>query len=89
MLEYAPKRTREHAAIALDHLLPEIGHLYLDQIDQEALGPYIEKRQEIGIMSGTINKELSYVRRVLNLAAHVWRVNGHLWLATAPHCWIR
>jgi integrase len=38
-----------------------------------------------GLASGTINKDLSVVRRVLNLAARVWRdENGLSWLSAPP-----
>lgn len=84
LLSHSHLRTIERAAIALDHLLPEIGDLYLAEIDNEALEPYIAKRLAAGKMPGTINKELSYVRRILNLASRVWRINGQPWLQTAP-----
>ena len=45
------------------------------------------KRDRInaGRTPGTVNKELAVVRRILNLAARVWRHgNGQTWLATPP-----
>jgi len=39
----------------------------------------------MGLAVGTINKQLAAVRRILNLAARVWRdENGLSWLATPP-----
>ena len=84
LMENMHLRTIDRAAIALDHLIPEIGDLYLEQIDNEVMERYRAKRAKAGIMPGTINKEQSYVRRILNLAARVWRINGHPWLASAP-----
>jgi integrase len=42
-------------------------------------------RLRAGISTGTINKDLASVRRILNLAARVWRhENGMTYLATPP-----
>ncbi len=47
--------------------------------------PYIEHRQSQGIKSGTVNRELSVVRRILTLASRVWRdLDNQPWLPTAP-----
>jgi hypothetical protein len=49
------------------------------------LVPFIEARRRAGLATGTINKDLSVVRRVLNLAARVWRdESGLSWLSAPP-----
>ena len=49
------------------------------------LRTFIEARQQAGIKNKSINLALSVVRRVLNLAARLWRdESGKTWLDTAP-----
>jgi integrase len=65
--------------------MPHIGHLRLDRIHNDALASYRRARRADEVSAGTINKELSCVRRVLNLAARVWRhENGMSWLDAPP-----
>jgi hypothetical protein len=72
-LREATKRSLERDVYALEKLVPVIGHLTLAEIHQGTLQPYIEKRRQEGIKSGTITRELTVVRRILTLAARVWR----------------
>jgi integrase len=72
-------------AKCLENLDPWIGHLRIDQVHQGTLQPYIEHRQQLGVKSGTVNRELSVVRRILTLASRVWRdLENKPWLSTAP-----
>ena len=62
-----------------------IGGLPLQQVHQGTLQVFIDTRLKEGRKSGTINRTLAVVRRVLNLAARLWRdESGLSWLETAP-----
>jgi len=78
-------RSVERYAFALERLMPHLGDLSLEQVHNDALRPYKEARLRQGVKAGTVNKELATVRRILNLAARVWRhQNGMSYLDTAP-----
>jgi hypothetical protein len=79
------KRSLDRDVYALNAVLPHIGNLSLEQIHNDSLAKYKAKRTKLGMAAGTINKELATVRRILNLAARVWRdENGLSWLAAPP-----
>jgi integrase len=79
------KRSLDRDVYALNAVMADIGSLPLDRIHNDSLSPYKVRRLQQGMAVGTINKELSTVRRVLNLAARVWRdENGLSWLAAPP-----
>ncbi|MGH8605284.1 MAG: site-specific integrase, partial [Gammaproteobacteria bacterium] len=62
-----------------------IGELPLQQVHTSTLRPFIEARRQAGVKSATVNRTLAVVRRVLNLAARLWRDdNGLTWLETPP-----
>jgi len=62
-----------------------IGGLQLQQAHDGTLAPYITARLAAGRAHKTINLALGVVRRILNLAATVWRDDaGHTWLGHAP-----
>ncbi|NIW10663.1 MAG: site-specific integrase, partial [Gammaproteobacteria bacterium] len=67
------KKLIERYVYAFDRVMPHIGNLRLDRIHNDTLSSYRRARRADGVSAGTINKELSCVRRVLNLAARVWR----------------
>ena len=67
------KKLIERYVYAFDRVMPHIGHLRLDRIHNDTLSSYRRARRADGVSAGTINKELSCVRRILNLAARVWR----------------
>jgi integrase len=70
---------------ALNAVLPSIGDLPLERIHNDSLARYRVKRANLGMAVGTINKELAIVRRILILAAGVWRdENGLSWLTDPP-----
>lgn len=50
-----------------------IGHLRLRQVHMGTLAPYIAARRAQGVKSATVNRSLAVVRRILNLAARLWR----------------
>ncbi len=83
--DYQYKRSIERDVIALRMVMPYIGQLPLDRVHNDALAKFKQDRRRAGRMSGTINKELAAVRRILNLAARVWRhPNGQTWLPAPP-----
>ena len=72
-------------AMHLKQLDPYIGDLPLEQVHLGTLQAFIEARRTRGIKTKSINLALSVVRRILNLAARLWRdENGLTWLETAP-----
>ncbi|MFO1257811.1 MAG: tyrosine-type recombinase/integrase [Gammaproteobacteria bacterium] len=69
----------------LKQLDPFIGNLTLDRVHAGTLQPYIDARKKSGLKNKTINLALAVVRRILNLAARLWRDgNGMTWLETPP-----
>ena len=79
------KRSLCRDAQAIKAILPYIGKLPLERIHNDTLVPYRRDRLKAGIAPGTINRDIAVVRRILNLAARVWRDGqGLTWLATAP-----
>ena len=78
-------RTIADMARHLQQLDPFIGHLPLNQVHLGTLESFIKARRKQGVKNQTINLSLSVVRRILNLAARLWRDDGGLtWLETAP-----
>lgn len=72
-------------ALHLKQMDPYIGHLPLENVHLGTLQPFIEARRQLGRKTKSINLALSVVRRILNLAARLWRhENGLTWLDTPP-----
>jgi hypothetical protein len=72
-------------ALHLKQLDPFIGDLPLGHVHLGTLQPFIEARRKQGIKTKSINLALGVVRRILNLAARLWRDdNGLTWLETPP-----
>ena len=72
-------------AMHLKQLDPYIGDLPLDKVHLGTLQPFIKARRSQGIKTKTINLALGVVRRILNLAARLWRCEqGLTWLDTPP-----
>ncbi len=72
-------------ALHLRQLDPYIGDLEIEQVHLGTSRKFIEARQQAGVKNKSINLALSVVRRVLNLAARLWRdESGKTWLETAP-----
>jgi len=78
-------RVDERSIRALDHVIAAgIGELPLRMVHQGTLAPYIAERLKVNA-PGTVNRDLAVIRRVLNLAARLWRDDqGRPWLQTAP-----
>lgn len=78
-------RSLDRNAQALRLLDPYIGDLPVHQVHMDTLDPYLRARKAQGIKNGTLGRDLAVVRRVLNLAARVWRAeHGLTWLETPP-----
>jgi hypothetical protein len=59
--------------------------LPLKRVHQTTLEPFLRFRRAKGNSSGTINREIAVVRRILNLASKYWRDDLDLpWLLKAP-----
>lgn len=85
LLENELKRSIGRDADCLKVVMPYIGQLELDRVHAGTLDPFIANRKADGISAGTINRDLAIVRRVLNLAAGLWRdEEGKPWLDTPP-----
>ncbi len=79
------KRSLARDAQDLRSIVPYIGDLYLDQVHMGSLQPFIKERRAQGVKSGTVNRTLAVVRRILNLGARLWRDDhGLTWLETPP-----
>lgn len=62
-----------------------IGDLYLHEIHEESIKPFIDHRKGQGIKSKSVNNALGVLRRVLRLASGKWRdSNGLTWLESFP-----
>jgi integrase len=65
--------------------MPYIGSLKLQQIHSGVLDEFIRDREEAKISAGTLTRDLAVVRRILTLAARLWRdENGKPWLDSVP-----
>ncbi len=49
------------------HLKPFLGHLRADQVTSDTVGRYVDSRLSAGASNGTINRELSALRRMFTL----------------------
>lgn len=88
-LEEATIKSIGRCVQALKLLDPYIGDLPIDQVHSDSLYDFIIARRNAGRRSGTVTRDLSTVRKILNLAARKWRhnlSNGRSvpWLDTAP-----
>jgi integrase len=57
----------------LEHTMPFIGHLTVDQVDDEALQPFILHEQKRGLRPKSINNAVGVIHRVLVLCSRKWR----------------
>ena len=74
----------EAIKVALKRVRPYIDDLWLEDVHDETLEPFKSEALAAGLAVGSVNKTLSSVRRILNLAARKWREGGHTWLTTPP-----
>jgi integrase len=85
LLDYQHKRSIGRYAQSLKILDQHIGDLPLRQVHQGTLAEFIQHRRTQGMRANTINRDLAVVRRILTLAARLWRdESGLTWLETAP-----
>jgi hypothetical protein len=82
--DFASKSTIQRDAQALKDLDPYVGHLWLDQINNDSFSAYRNARQHLSI--ATRNAKIGVARRVLKLAATVWCFpsTNMTWLDRAP-----
>jgi integrase len=79
------KRSLERDERALAVLDCFIGTLPLQRVHHDTFAPFIRSRLGNGRSPGTVNRDLAVVRRILNLAARLWRdETDRPWLTTAP-----
>lgn len=78
--------TIDVAAYHIEALDPWIGDRKLEEVHDETLREFKAHRLNKDKVSlTTVNRAIEIVRRILNLAARVWRhPNGMTWLQTAP-----
>jgi len=92
LAEFAWKRSIEGDARALKDLDPFVGDVWLDCVHNDSFKAHIDTRRNHPpteckpLAAGTINRNLAVARRILNLAARLWRDKGSTltWLAQAP-----
>jgi len=83
--EYAHKKSITRDIITLKAVMPYIGDLPLAQVHSGSIDKFINDRKAAGVAAGTINRDVAMVRRVLSLAARLWRDDkGRPWLDTVP-----
>ena len=82
--EHQHKRSIDRDVQELKHLDAFIGHMALDRVHIGTLQPYLTSRAKV-VRPATVNRSLAVVRRILNLAARLWRdEHGLTWLLTPP-----
>ena len=82
--EHQHKRSIKRDAQDLPELTEFIGDLSLEQVHMGTLQPFIDHRLKT-VTIATVNRTLAMTRRILNLAARMWRHdNGLTWLQQAP-----
>jgi integrase len=85
LLDFQHKRSIDRYAQSLKILDPHIGDLPLRRVHQGTLELFVRHRRKQGMRANTINRDLAVVRRILTLAARLWRdESGLTWLETAP-----
>ena len=84
-LQEETKKSLNRDAVSIEAVMPYIQDLPLKQIHMGTLTPFIKARRDAGINPGTINRDLAVIRRILKLAARLWRDgNGNTWIDEAP-----
>lgn len=85
LAEHRHKRSINRDVCVLERYVPHIGGLPLASIHDGTLAHIIEARMDGGIKAGTINREISVIRRILQLASRKWRdEQGRPWLDAPP-----
>ena len=71
--EYSHQASIMDRAKHLEQAMPFIGSLSVDQVDDEALQPFILHEQKRGLRPKSINNAIGAIHRVLVLCARKWR----------------
>ncbi len=83
--EHLHKKSVDRDAQDLVLLNPYIGDLDIRHVHDGTLAQFKNDRRKQGVKSGTVNRSLAVVRRILNLCARSWRDEyGLTWLDSAP-----
>ncbi len=86
--EYSDLASIMDLAKHLEHAMPFIGNLQVDQVDDEALQPFILHEKERGLRPKSINIAVGVIHRVLVLCARKWRDRAGSrtipWIAGVP-----
>jgi len=83
--EFEYKRSLNRDIDTLKVVMPYIGEMSLQQIHSASLDRFIRDRKTAGISSGTLNRDMAIIRRVLKLCVSMWRDDeGRPWLDNAP-----
>ncbi len=84
-LNETQKRSLDRDAGCLKNLDRYIGEMPIEKIHMGTLQPYLQARKAAGVKRASVSRELAVVRRILTLAARVWRDdNNKPWIDTAP-----
>lgn len=79
--QYSHKKSIAADINDLKNLDPFIGDLDLKDVHNGTLKAYIESRKADGVKSGTINRSIRVLNRILKLCVHEWRdEDGLSWL---------
>ncbi|SAI59122.1 Site-specific recombinase XerC [Bordetella ansorpii] len=69
----------------LEPVVELCGSLYLDEVNDATLKPFVDLRRAAGLKSNTINEAIGIVQTICNRAAGEWRwPNNMTWLEVAP-----
>lgn len=83
--DYGFKKSMDRDITTLKAVMPYIGNIELRKIHSVTLENFIQDRRKNGISAGTLNRDISIIKRVLKLSAALWRdENGRPWLDTVP-----
>jgi integrase len=84
-LKEVEKKSLSRDAVTLKAAIPFIGEMPLEQIHMGTLDKFIKDRKKSGLKNATINRDLAIIRRVLTLAARLWRDEyNNSWLSEVP-----
>lgn len=77
----AIRREADALKTVMKHIDP---HTPLEKIHDGTFDSFRKARRDTGVTAGTINRDLAPVRRILRLAASVWRDESGPWLTAMP-----
>ncbi|MEI8573551.1 site-specific integrase [Methylomonas sp. LW13] len=84
-LKEVEKKSLDRDAVTLKAAIPFIGDTPLEKLHMGTLDKFIAARKKSGLKNATINRDLAIIRRILTLAARLWRDEfGNSWLSEPP-----